>query len=223
MIDGCGLLWEPYSDKPFYYNLPGHAPAAVHYDIAPEDMAVHVVENYVPYLDEDAMAKACAATVGGASSSASGSRPPAPAGDDELYSDSEPAIVLAGPRRVRPVAEPGDDEPLPQWYDRAHPVEGHEAEVTDDSEAESEAAHPRSEEELKKEAKSLAHMLLHKPKNKFCPACMQAKAVRLQARRVKRDAKRRAGKFVPTEFADLGTADHFDAKKELSQGACGQC
>ena len=148
---------------------------------------------------------------------------PRPAGDDGLYSDSEPIAVLAGPRRVRPVTEPGDDEPLPEWFDRAHPVEGHEAEVTDDSEAESEASHPRSEEELRKEAKSASHMLLHKPKNKFCPACQQAKAVRMQARRVRQGAKSRAGKYVPTEFADLGTADHFDARKDLSQGACGQC
>ena len=234
MIDGCGFHWAPYSEKPYYYSPPGHED--------PSDKAEHVVENYVPYLEENAFETSLSAmpgAVGGSSSSASGGAVV------ELPADPDDAllITLAHPPAPPPLAVVDDDDvPLAELHRRTHGspspppaaslepagegvapgAGGGGSDAAEESEEE-EVSHPHSVEELKAEARSITHMLTHKPKNRFCPACMQAKAVRVQARRVKRDAKKRAGKFVPTEFCHLGTADHFDAKKELSQGASGQC
>ena len=67
--------------------------------------------------------------------------------------------------------------------------------------------------DLKLEALSVRHQLMHMPKNKCCPACVRAKLMRKPARRSKRPIGDRAKKF-----GDLVNADHVLAQ---SPEACG--
>ena len=73
----------------------------------------------------------------------------------------------------------------------------------------------RAERNLRLEAESLHHKLTHKPKNKYCPVCDQAKT---------RELARRAGSFDRKleAWGDLITADHIDSRAESSVALFGE-
>ena len=70
--------------------------------------------------------------------------------------------------------------------------------------------------DLKSEALSVAHLMTHKPKNRWCIACQKAK---MQYR-----AHRNKGGVLDADikkFGDSITADHLIAQNELSRGITG--
>jgi hypothetical protein len=70
--------------------------------------------------------------------------------------------------------------------------------------------------DLKSEALSVAHLMTHKPKNRWCIACQKAK---MQYR-----GHRNKGGVLDADikkFGDSITADHLIAQNELSRGITG--
>jgi hypothetical protein len=71
---------------------------------------------------------------------------------------------------------------------------------------------------LREEAKSLRHLLTHKPANKYCDACSLGKT---------RNVNFFAGGFNkprnPTKWLDIVTADHLVAKNGSMEGLTGDC
>ena len=73
--------------------------------------------------------------------------------------------------------------------------------------------------DLKNEAFSLKHLLTHRPKNPWCPACTRAKMSRRPSRRQHGTHGSRA---PPLKFGDLVNADHVIAHSEDAMGLTGE-
>ena len=71
---------------------------------------------------------------------------------------------------------------------------------------------------LRQEAKSLRHLLTHKPANKYCDACILGNAWHKEVFYVSYERSRQ-----PTRWLELGTADHLVAQSGSMEGITGDC
>ena len=79
-----------------------------------------------------------------------------------------------------------------------------------------------SAQQLKEEATSVRHLLTHIPKNPYCKACMQAKALPPQSRKAKNKSQFKWKRPDAKVFGDEVTCDHWIAQDDVSRGLLGE-
>ena len=105
--------------------------------------------------------------------------------------------------------EPDSDDDLPEIPEG---LEG--AESDDDAgDPDLDQEEPESKvDRLRKEAKSINHMLTHHPKNPFCTICRYSKAQAQPARRIRLEHKRAFRKFGECVTADHAVLGKYDTR-----------
>ena len=161
MLDGYHLHW-PAGKSPYLIDPNGQR----------IDMEV---ERYVPYISAETVPK------GAAGPSVPAASPLSNVNHSDLEGDVQSPATAAGSSSdpVPPSIVP--PPPVPPGLDEMSEEES----IDSDLDETIDPSAPEREKELRREARSLEHLMTHLPKNKYCKYCRRAKLYKKGARRIK--------------------------------------